>query len=410
MKLLHFADIHIGMENYGRSDPSTGLSTRVMDFLRRLDEMVEFADSQAIDLVIFAGDAFKNRNPNPTFQREFAWRVRDLAAICPVVLLVGNHDLPINSRKASTIEIYETLAVPNVIVGHDYGLHEIETKAGPVVVATAPYPIRQRLLEEDDFVGGRRTIADVDTLMQERLEVIIRDLGAQAANYDVPRVLTGHFTVHGAITGSERQVMLGRDVATTLANLADPVWDYIALGHIHKFQDLTAGRDDLPPVVYSGSMERIDFGEEGDDKGFICVDLERGQTSYEFVKLNARPFLTLRIDVRRANNPTAVVLDEIRRHQIEEAVVRVIIKADLESNALLNVGQIEQALRERGASSIAAIQRQVDQPARMRLGTTPEGLTPLELLEKYFVSRDYSSQRIERLLDAAQELMDDQMN
>ena len=96
IKMLHFADIHIGMENYGRTDPTTGLSSRVMDFVHRLDDMVAYALDNDVDLAIFAGDAFKTRNPNPTFQREFAFRVQDIAAHCPVVLLVGNHDLPNN--------------------------------------------------------------------------------------------------------------------------------------------------------------------------------------------------------------------------------------------------------------------------------------------------------------------------
>ncbi|MFP4324011.1 MAG: exonuclease SbcCD subunit D, partial [Anaerolineales bacterium] len=103
LRVLHFADIHIGMENYGRTDPVTGLSSRVMDFVRRLDDMVEYARAHEVDLVIFAGDAFKTRNPNPTYQREFAYRIQDLAELCPVVLLVGNHDLPTNARRASSI-------------------------------------------------------------------------------------------------------------------------------------------------------------------------------------------------------------------------------------------------------------------------------------------------------------------
>lgn len=405
LKLLHFADIHIGMENYGRTDPTTGLSSRVIDFLERLDEMVEYAYTHDADLAIFAGDAFKNRNPNPTFQREFAWRVLDLAKQCPVVLLVGNHDLPINSRKASSVEIYETLNVPNVLVGRNYELLEVQTKNGMAVVGTAPYPIRQRLLEEDDLSGARRTIADIDAIMQQKLEWILRDLAQQAEQHAVPRILTGHFSVHGAIHGSERQVMLGRDVATTLANLADPTWDYIALGHIHKFQDLTASRDDLPPVVYSGSMERIDFGEEGDEKGFVWAEVERGQAQYEFVKLGARPFLTLRLDTTQNPQPTQHVLKAIERHTVENAVVRVIIKADIESNALLNVGEIERTLRERGVSAIAAIQRQVEQPDRTRLGETPEGLSPSELLGRYLDTRGLSPERKQRLLDAADELM-----
>ncbi len=408
IKLLHFADVHIGMENYGRPDPKTGLSSRVIDFLRRMDEMIEYARNNGVDVAIFAGDAFKNRTPNPTFQREFAWRILDLAATCPVVLLVGNHDLPINAKKASSIEIYETLQVPNVYVGSRYECFTVETQAGPLQVATAPYPIRARLLEDDDMLQQRHTIADVDRLMQQKLELIIRDLGHSADQHEMPRVLTGHFSVLGAIHGSERQVMLGRDIAITLSNLADPVWDYIALGHIHKFQDLTHDRADLPPVIYSGSMERIDFGEEGHAKGFVWVELERGHASYQFIPLNARPFLTLRVDIRRANHPTEAVLAAIQKHDMAEAVVRVIIKADLESNALLNVGAIEQALRSAHVSAIASIQRQIEHPVRARLGATPEGLTPLELLQRYFESRDISADHIEYLLTQAEVLMHNQ--
>lgn len=72
IRVLHFADIHIGMENYGKTDPQTGLSSRVVDFLRRMDTMIEMARERDVDLVIFAGDAFKTRAPNPTYQREFA--------------------------------------------------------------------------------------------------------------------------------------------------------------------------------------------------------------------------------------------------------------------------------------------------------------------------------------------------
>ena len=46
MRILHFSDLHIGVENYGRTDPNTGLSTRLTDFLEALDELVEFAHRQ----------------------------------------------------------------------------------------------------------------------------------------------------------------------------------------------------------------------------------------------------------------------------------------------------------------------------------------------------------------------------
>src|SRR5262249_58623330 len=142
--------------------------------------------------------------------------------------------------------------------------------------------------------------------------------------------LTGHLTVSGAVWGSERGIMLGRDVQVLPSALADERWDYVALGHIHKHQNLTAGHVGQPPVVYSGSLERIDFGEESDPKGFCWVELERGNTQWRFVTVDARPFVTLRIDVREVSDPTQHVADVIGSATIEGAIVRVIIQATQE--------------------------------------------------------------------------------
>ena len=210
IRVLHFADVHIGMENYGRTDPETGLSSRVRDFIRRMNEMIDFARENDVDLAIFAGDAFKTRNPNPTYQREFAWCVRDLTALAPLVMLVGNHDLPPTTLKASSIEIYDTLAVPNVWLADTYENKVIETKRGSVVVGAAPYPIRSRLLEEVET--GGLTIAETDHMLQREMSAILNNLAADADQYEFPRVLTGHFTVNGARFGSERGSMLGRDI------------------------------------------------------------------------------------------------------------------------------------------------------------------------------------------------------
>ena len=114
---MHFSDLHIGVENYGRIDPNTGLSTRMGDFLTAFDELVDYSISNHVDLVIFAGDAFKSREPNQTQQREFAKRIIKLAdENIKVFLLVGNHDLPHALARATSVEIYETLSISNVVV------------------------------------------------------------------------------------------------------------------------------------------------------------------------------------------------------------------------------------------------------------------------------------------------------
>ena len=83
----------------------------------------------------------------------------------PVVMLVGNHDLPAMEKKASSIDIYRTLGVPNVIIGWEEALHVIETKHGKVQVATAPYPMRNRLLAQAEHRG--KSIEELDKSLQD---------------------------------------------------------------------------------------------------------------------------------------------------------------------------------------------------------------------------------------------------
>lgn len=401
IRVLHFADLHIGVENYGGIDSETGINTRVLDFLHRLDEVVAYARDHDVDLSVFAGDAFQTRTPSPTYQREFAWRIRDLAELAPVVLLVGNHDQPVMLNKATSIEIYDTLAVPNVFVGSDYTLREIETKRGPVQVATAPYPHRNLLLKGRSLSG--MSIADIDGLMRDEVARLLADLAEQARRSDAPRLLAGHFTVDGAVVGAERNIMLGRDAAVLPSALSNPVWDYVALGHIHKHQNLTASLAGAPPVVYAGSIERVDFGEEKDLKGFCWVELARGATRWQFVEVDARPFVTIRVDVRNSDDPTGDVLARLAPEALEGRVVRLIVQATPENEGRLLDGEIRAALR--AAHHVASYQKDVERPTRARLGgVSPETLTPRELLARYLQDKATPEDRIETLLEHADTL------
>lgn len=406
VRVLHFADIHIGVENYGGTDPETGLSQRVRDFLRRMDEMIAFARENDVDLTIFAGDAFKTRTPNPTYQREFAWRILDLAQLAPLVLLVGNHDLPPTLMKASSVEIYRVLNVANVWVAdsfdEDEGLKVVSTKRGDVVVGAAPYPIRSRLL--DGLQTGGMTVAETDAIMQRELTAYLERLADKADQYDCPRILTAHLAISGAHEGSERLIKFGRDIVMQQSSVADERWDYVALGHIHQYQNLTAGREHLPPVVYSGSMERIDFGEEHEAKGFCWVELERKNTTYTFHRVKARPFKTIRIDLRESLDPTAQAVETVEAEMLRDAVVRVIVMLTPESDAKLKIPMVRDALIRGGVSYIAGIKREIDQPARARLGANPEELSDIELVERYFMSKSSEPARRAVLLQAAEAL------
>lgn len=389
IRLLHFADIHIGMENYGAIDAQTGMNQRVIDFVTRLSEVIDAAISREVDLVIFAGDAFKTRDPNPTYQRAFARQMMRLSrADIPTVLLVGNHDMPVMEKRASSLDIYRTLEVPGMIVGAREELLRIETKRGPVQVATAPWPQRSRLLQDRDLRA--QNVDDLDRELARLVEEEIKRLASLVAP-EIPAVLTGHFSVAGAVFGSERNVMVGRDAVISKSALDDPAWDYVALGHIHKHQDINSGS--YPAIVYSGSLERIDFGEESQPKGVCWVELRRGATTWEFQPLDVRNFVTINADATAdGDTPTDAVLRAIERRDVTGAIVRVRVKLLPEQESRLRPRDIEGALA--GARHIAGIARDVQRDVRARVGLEgAESLTPAELLDLYLKSKNTPDER-----------------
>ena len=412
IRILHFADVHIGMERYGRVDTATGINSRVMDYLRRLSDLVDFAIEKDVDLVIFAGDAYKTRNPNSTYRREFSWRIKTIADHgIPVVMVAGNHDLPPVSQRASTIEIFDTLRVPNIyVLDQDSGVTLIETKRGPVQIAPAPYPYTSELVSREAFRAA--SLDELDRRYTEFMGDIIRVMAQEVrARPDVPAVLVGHFSVDGAMFSSERSVMVGRDIKVPRSVLVDDAWDYVALGHIHRHQDLNEGLH--PPVVYSGSLERIDFGEEKEPKGWVLARVARGHTDYEFIphyRREARRFTTIVCDCRQEDDPLEAILERIRRRQeeggIQDAIVRVRLRLREEQDRLIRDRAIRAALAD--AFAVAGIIRDVDWRVRSRLGEVDfERATPLELLSRYFDQMQTPEDEKKALLEDAARIIQD---
>ena len=405
MRILHFSDLHIGVENYGRPDPATGLSTRLGDFLAALDEVVDCALEERVDLVLLAGDAYKGRDPSQTHQREFARRLSRLSnAGIPTFMLVGNHDLPNAVSRATAVEIFQTLQVPHVYIGDSLQIYHVPTPSGPLQILAVPWPRRGGIMTREDSRG--LSIDEIRQELENRLTVAIQDR-LDRLNPEVPAILTGHLTVNGATTGTERSMMLGQDHVLLASSLHQPQLEYVALGHIHKHQIL---RQDPPMVVYSGSLQRVDFSEEAEQKGFCLVELDpsapvgQRMVDFQFRPVKARPFVTVDIRLTAGDqDPTGTVIRAIARKDVQDAVVRVRITLPGELEAHLREPDIRQALAE--AHYIAAISQQTEDARRTRLGTeVAEGLQPMQALRLYLEGRSVEPKRQEKMLRYAEEL------
>ncbi len=400
LQLLHTADIHFGMENYGRLDPVTGLNRRLMDFARSVHYAIDYALEHGVQLAIFAGDIYKHRDPDPSWQRAFAQCVRRLtAAQVPVVILVGNHDIPNTMGKAHAVEIFATLGLPNVTVIDQPGLYVIDTAVGPVQVAGLPYITRSFLLSREEYKD--QSIEESNRTLVEKATTILRQLASQI-DPTLPAILTVHGSVANAVLSSEQSIMMvGHDPILPLSAMTNPAWDYVALGHIHRHQDLHKGAQ--PPVVYSGSIERIDFGEEREDKGFVWAQVDKGHTTYDFVTVPARRFVTIQLDAQRGD-PVQQLDAALLQQDVKDAVVRVLLTVTPEQSDLIDERLIRERLRD--AYLLAGIiKEEVRAPVRSRDAGLTEMLGPLQAVERYILGHPEYAEQQHDLLARAQGLL-----
>jgi exonuclease SbcD len=284
VKILHTSDWHLGAR-IGRVD-------RADDAFARITELTEVIDAEQVDLLLVAGDVF-----DETRALQLGGLIRRLALLLApritqglrVVFLAGNHDRePVFALLQAASDLFGPGA-EYVTVAQRPVLLEMPSRDGSEAVALAclPYPNHFRYDLET------RTWPSADVRNRELAEAVrtrITDLADEAAARcaGLPTVMAAHLLVRGAkVDRGTYYLTEAEDIPVERGDL--PAWDYIALGHIHKPQDMGH-----PNIRYSGSIERMDLGEAGDAKSAVVVELKgRGSVERRIVSLNATPFASI---------------------------------------------------------------------------------------------------------------------
>ena len=303
-------------------------------------------------------------------------------------------------QGGASLCIYRTLGVPGFVVGDRITTHRIQTRNGAVQVITLPWLTRSTLLARPETEG--LSLAEVNQLLIERLRVVMEG-EIRRLDPNVPTVLLGHLMIDNACYGAERFLAVGKGFTIPLSLLIRPCFDYVALGHVHRHQNLNASND--PPVIYPGSIERVDFSEEKEDKGYVMVELERGKVQWEFCPLPVRSFCTINVDLANAADPQAVLLKAIEKKNIQDAVVRLIYKLRSDQIDLIDSATIHQALSPAHNYTIQPeLVSQLARPRVPELGTS-NSIDPLEALKTYLDNRSDLKDIANGMLEAAQQLL-----
>lgn len=401
VKILHFADAHIDSYTGGRLNSKTGFSYHTGDFLAAMDEIVDLAISERVQMVLFAGDAYRSSTPVPTFQREWQRRmVRLSEAKITTLMIPGNHDISNSTFKASALQEMDTLPVPYLHYAakgiHLYTPEELDGL--PVQVLAVPWmPLSlQSARDKENRLTPEERAGQMETEIVKRVQSAIGK-----ADPDLPLILLTHYSVQGSKYPSGQSAELGRDVTLSRSLVCDSAFSYTALGHIHLFQDLNEGQQ--PPVIYPGSIERVDYGEAREKKGVVIAEIENHQAEYTFRELHSRPMYNLKYEAKDGETIQQDLLDLLPTpEQAQDAMIRLSITYPHAFESQINERELRQ--RVEGALDFQ-IKRKPIYETRMRIQSKNiSSLTPKDLLETYCQTTNTSEAETDALCALAEEI------
>ena len=349
MKIITFADAHIGISTYSTIDPKTNLNTRVLDSLNGIDQIINYAEENNIKYILFAGDMFKNALPSPTLVREINKRIKASAEKgIKWIIQDGNHDVsPLETAK-SALDPLSTLKVENVEHTRFEKTYMIDNNIRVLVLPTYT--------------------------TQEEVENILSKY-----NDNIKTIVMGHFTSLNAKLND--WLIASNEDAIDIRIFQKPNILAVVLGHLHKHQILNTN----PLSYYCSSTIRTDFNEEHDKKGFVVLDIDNNyNVSYIFKEIKTQEFLSVKMDLVGEDDAQANVmayLNHIKKDLIDK-VVRVQLTLDKENN--IDDNEILEFLKNNNVSYIANISKIFDREQLIRNKDINEQITEEEALREYF--------------------------
>lgn len=267
MRILHTGDWHLGRQIRGLS--------RQDEFEKVLGEVADIAAAEAVDILIVAGDIFDTFSPPPEAEKLlYETLERVLRSGTQVVLIAGNHDHPKHMDALRGVlrfaGIHSWGSVPSSTEDALLHIPSRDGKESGRIVALPWVP--ERFAVEFETLSAGDPAPSIQQYAH-KMEQAIRALWAKPTAQTV-NVLVGHMLIDGAIIGEgggERPIQIGQNFAVKAAALPDDA-QYIALGHVHKPQQMAAPSK----THYSGSLLQLDFGEAEQARSVNIVELRPG--------------------------------------------------------------------------------------------------------------------------------------
>ena len=402
MKILHTGDLHLGSFPGPETD---GENVRFLDICNCLDTMLTEAQQERPDIAVIAGDIFHQArvwSDRGLKEQQTAVKfLRELAAICPVVVMRGtpNHD---SEQQFSTLaNTFEASGEVKIIT--EPQVAKIYTGAwGWVNVACVPGFDRGYYRAQHPGLSSE----EENEVFTKAIEDIIIGLKAKCEP-GIPSVLMGHFTITGANMESGQTAFFSQfEPVVYPATLAAADFDLVCFGHIHRPQQL----DDCKNTFYCGAVSQLNFNDEGQERGYYIHDIDHSSRAVTstFRPLPTRKHLTIRLnddDVRELNEKGEDWdVPAIDSANIPGKIIRVLYDCTDEHNKAFNHGALQNYLYASGAFWVQEITPQKITITVDRRSMDTDG-TPESNLTDYLTEKGMEPERIGELMELARPII-----
>lgn len=368
MEICCIADIHIGVKSYSSIDPKTHFYTRELEALNNLQYVINKCLEKSIPILVIAGDIYHNSKPSPNLQNEvnkilYSASERGLY----ILILDGNHDLIKQVDSVSVLRSVSTFKVPNIIQTSNFLDQELTINNETI-----------RFI----FLPTYTTTLQVKELLDQHLP--------ENNNYSHPVIVIGHFTTQGAQLNDWLIAENEEYIDINIFNNRNI--NYIVLGHLHKPQIL---KKSDPLIFYTGSLQRTDFNEENQEKGYWIINTL--ENKYDFKPIDTQKFYTIKLDITEDIQSSTLdyIKQNINTDKLINAIVRILI--DIPEKLKLTNNEEKQLIDYINAYNpyqLLPIKQNITDAQRVRNPQFTELLTVNQALEIFYKDQFRSEERI----------------
>lgn len=387
-------DPHFGASyNMGKIDAKTQLNTRLLDFSNTFDRIIDKFVENKVKVAFLTGDIFETRHPTAAQLNIFSQCVqRAISLGIKIIINVGNHD-QMRHISTTTVDVFDKLRIPNLQVYQDMGIYNVSDNSAVILM-----PYRDKRMME------AKSNLEAISLLRTELNGYITELKNKTI------IVVGHFMLEKGPTGFNPDSFSMNELKLPLDMFNG--CDAVIMGHIHQPEIISI---DKPIIIYSGSMDKVSYGEKDHRKSSIVINKNNAK-DFKLLESTVRNLFEIEFDYLDSkqlfkNKINDKIYEDIdifhNKYSIGNSIVKVSIKVKENDLYYINQPLIKEHILSKGVHCCTGIQVMSINSRQLRNSSINETLSGKKAFASYLGDIKIESASLKKkILKCGEEIID----